>query len=79
MAITQVVSVRTTVQKQPGRSVGHNHLAALIPAISMLARATTRTILLQSAYASGRTPDCPVNGRLPGHWRATSSTPLDLM
>jgi len=48
-AMTQVVSLRTTVQKQPGRSVGHNHLVALIPAISMLARATTRMILVQSA------------------------------
>jgi hypothetical protein len=47
--MTRVVSLRTTVHKQPGRSVGHNHLVALIPAISMLARATTRMILVQSA------------------------------
>jgi hypothetical protein len=33
MAMTQVVSVRPTVQKQPGRAVGHNHLVASIPAI----------------------------------------------
>ena len=32
--MTQAVNVRTTVHKQPGRAVGHNHLVALIPAIS---------------------------------------------
>ena len=37
MAMAQVVRVRTTVQKQPGRAVGHNHLVALCPACSMLA------------------------------------------
>jgi hypothetical protein len=58
MAMAQVVRVRTTVQKQPGRAVGHNHLVALCPACSMLAPATTRIIWLQSTYASGRTPDC---------------------
>jgi hypothetical protein len=36
VAMTQVVGVRTTVQKQPRRAVGHNHLVALIPAISIL-------------------------------------------
>jgi hypothetical protein len=35
--MTQVVGVRTTVQKQPRRVVGHSDLVALIPAISMLA------------------------------------------
>ena len=58
MAMAQVVRVRTTVQKQPGRAVGHNHLVALCPACSMLAPATTRIILAAATYASGRTPDC---------------------
>jgi hypothetical protein len=58
IAMTQVVSVRTTVQKQPGRAVGHNHLVALIPACSMLARATTRIILAAVCVPSERTADC---------------------
>ena len=45
MAMTQVVGVRTTVQKQPRRAVGHDDLVALIPAISILPRATPRIIL----------------------------------
>ena len=45
MVITQVVSVRTTGPEAAGPAVCHNHhLVALIPAISMLAWATTRII-----------------------------------
>src|SRR5215213_2727215 len=33
IAMTQVMSVKTTLQKQPGRAVADNHLSALIPAI----------------------------------------------
>jgi hypothetical protein len=44
MAMTQVVSVRTTGPEAAGSAVCHSHLVALIPAISMLAWATTRII-----------------------------------
>lgn len=64
MAMTQVVSVRTTIQKQPDRTVGHNHLIALIPASSMLARATTRMILAAVWVRVGAHARLPGNGRL---------------
>ena len=44
MVMTQVVGVRTTGPEAAGPAVCHNHLVALIPAISMLAWATTRII-----------------------------------
>jgi hypothetical protein len=50
MAMTQVVRVRMTVQKQPGRTVGHNHLVALIPVISMLALFSRRLTRLHPSF-----------------------------
>jgi hypothetical protein len=65
MAITQVVRANghhpggereNDGPEAAAAAVGHSHLVALIPASSMLARATTRMILAaQSVYASGRT------------------------
>jgi hypothetical protein len=64
MAMAQVVRVRTTVQKQPGRAVGHNHLVALCPACSMLAPATTRIILAAVCVRVRAHARLPVSGRL---------------
>jgi hypothetical protein len=64
-AMTQAVSVRNDGPEQLGRAVGHDHLVALIPAISMLAPG-----------ASGRTPNCHVNGPLAALLSVSSSRSL---